>query len=64
MSKSVRYNDGGGLFFGLLTILFIGLKLAGIIAWSWWWVLAPLWIPAVIVLVILVALLLVTNPNR
>jgi len=23
--------------------MFIGLKLAGFIAWSWWWVLAPLW---------------------
>lgn len=33
----------------LLAVLFIGLKLAGIIAWSWWLVLAPLWaIPAVL----------------
>ena len=31
-------------FGGLLTVLFIGLKLGGIIAWSWWWVLSPLWI--------------------
>lgn len=27
---------------GLLTVLFVGLKLAGIIAWSWWWVVSPL----------------------
>jgi hypothetical protein len=26
-----------------LTILFVGLKLAKIIAWSWLWVLSPLW---------------------
>jgi hypothetical protein len=32
-------------FIGMLAILFIGLKLAGIIAWSWLWVLCPLWIP-------------------
>lgn len=32
-------------FMGLLTILFIGLKLGGVIAWSWVWVLAPLWLP-------------------
>lgn len=32
-------------FFGLLTILFIGLKLSGHIDWSWWWVLAPMWAP-------------------
>jgi hypothetical protein len=28
-------------FLGLLTLLFIGLKLAGKIDWSWWWVLSP-----------------------
>lgn len=32
-------------FLGLLAILFIGLKLGGVIAWSWWWVLSPLWVP-------------------
>jgi sterol desaturase/sphingolipid hydroxylase (fatty acid hydroxylase superfamily) len=30
-------------FFGLLTIVFITLKLTGVITWSWWWVLSPLW---------------------
>lgn len=29
----------------VLTIVFVVLKLIGIITWSWWWVLAPLWIP-------------------
>ena len=33
----------------LLTILFVALKLTGVIAWSWWWVLAPVWIPLIIV---------------
>lgn len=28
----------------LLTIIFLILKLIGTIAWSWWWVLSPLWI--------------------
>ena len=32
-------------FAGLLAILFITLKLTGVIAWSWLWVLSPLWIP-------------------
>lgn len=31
-------------FIPLLAILFIGLKLTGHIAWSWFWVLSPLWI--------------------
>ena len=44
-------DSGGGVgFCGLLAILFIGLKLAGIIHWSWIWVLSPLWIPFLIVL--------------
>jgi hypothetical protein len=33
----------GPNFLGLLTIVFITLKLTGYINWSWWWVLAPLW---------------------
>ena len=35
-------------FCSSLTLLFIGLKLTGNIAWSWWWVLSPLWIPALV----------------
>ena len=37
---------------GLLTIVFIVLKLLNIINWSWWWVLAPLWLPVGIFLII------------
>jgi hypothetical protein len=38
-------SSGGGVgFCGLLTILFIGLKLTGHITWSWGWVLSPVWI--------------------
>jgi len=45
MSKSSSNAASGGIGFpGLLTILFIGLKLTGYINWSWWWVLSPLWI--------------------
>lgn len=44
MKNSVDVNIGPG-FLGLLGLLFIGLKLTGYIAWSWWWVLAPIWIP-------------------
>jgi uncharacterized protein (DUF983 family) len=58
--KERRMNDGstnsgatGSISFcGLLTILFIGLKLTGYIAWSWWWILSPLWIPVAVIIVI------------
>lgn len=49
---------GGIGFCGLLTIAFIVLKLTGFIDWSWLWVLAPLWIPVAIVLVVLLAALI------
>ena len=33
----------GGLIFVILAAALAGLKLAGIVAWSWWWALLPLW---------------------
>jgi hypothetical protein len=32
-------------FLDVLTLIFIALKLTNVIAWSWWWVLSPMWIP-------------------
>ena len=46
-------RTGGISFAGLLTIVFIVLKLTGTIAWSWWWVLSPLWISFIIGIFIL-----------
>lgn len=47
-------NRSGGIgFFGLLSLILIGLKLAevgAVASWSWLWVLAPLWLPLVCVL--------------
>lgn len=39
-------------FLGLLGIAFIVLKLVGVISWSWIWVLAPIWAPLALVLII------------
>ena len=38
---------------GFLLILFIIFKLVGVINWSWWWVLSPLWIPYALILLVL-----------
>ena len=46
--KNVSVQVGPN-FLGLLTIVFITLKLTGYIAWSWWWVLSPLWLGFVVV---------------
>lgn len=43
-------------FLGMLTLLFIGLKLTGHIDWSWLWVLAPLWIPLAVLAVLFLLL--------
>lgn len=42
--RSSNNSSGGIGFVGLLTIVFITLKLCKVIDWSWWWVLSPLWI--------------------
>lgn len=41
-------------FVGLLTVLFVALKLTNVIAWEWVWVLAPLWISFIIGAVFLI----------
>lgn len=53
MGNQVQAGGGGIGFGGLLALLFIGLKLGGVITWSWWWVLAPLWIPIALVLFVI-----------
>lgn len=54
MADKQTTNSGGIGFVGLLTILFIALKLTNYIDWSWWWVLSPIWIGVVICAVFLV----------
>lgn len=51
-SSSSASASGGIGFCGLLTILFIALKLLDHITWSWVWVLAPMWIGWALVLAI------------
>lgn len=43
----------------LLFLLFLGLKLGGIINWSWWWVTAPLWIGPAFILCVFIILAII-----
>lgn len=52
MSNYQSASTGGIGFVGALFLLFLGLKLAGFINWSWWLVFAPLWAPVAIALAI------------
>lgn len=58
-NKSNSTASNGIGFFGLLTIAFIVLKLTGYINWEWVWVLAPMWMPAAIIISIAVIIWIV-----
>ncbi|WP_017907539.1 hypothetical protein [Xanthomonas sp. SHU 199] len=65
MSNSSSSSSSGGTgFVGLLTIVFIVLKLTGVIAWSWWWVLSPVWISALIAILIIFGAILIVAARR
>lgn len=49
MSNNRNYSLG---FLDVLTIIFITLKLLGVIHWSWVWVLSPMWGGFVLMLII------------
>jgi uncharacterized protein (DUF983 family) len=54
MSDNKATVNAGPNLCTLLTVLFVALKLLHKIDWSWWWVLAPTWIPLAIALPLLV----------
>jgi hypothetical protein len=58
VSKSNSSSGGIGVI-GLLGVLFVGLKLAGIINWSWWLVTLPFW--GGLALVVVLFLILVAS---
>lgn len=60
-------NHSNGIGLGtLLFLIFLVLKLTDNIDWSWWWVTAPLWIPALVAMTIIgfVGLLYILNSKK
>ena len=53
-----NYTSGGINFAEALTIVFVVLKLCGIIKWSWVWVLSPIWIGLAFVAIVLLIIAL------
>ena len=51
-NKKKQAKQGGLGIVSVLTIIFIALKLLGVIKWSWIWVLSPIWISAVIMVAV------------
>lgn len=57
-----KSSGGGGITFGgMLCIVFIVLKLCGVINWSWVWVLSPLWIGFILAVIIIVVAIILSK---
>ena len=52
-------TTGGLSLSTVLFLIFLVLKLCGVITWSWWWVTAPLWGGIALILAILVVFMLI-----
>lgn len=60
MSTTSSSSSSGGIgFTGLLTIVFITLKLCHVIDWDWIWILSPIWISICLVIVIVIGVVMV-----
>ncbi len=59
MNNNSSSSTAWNILLGLFALAFVVLKLCNVITWSWWWVLAPLWVPTALALVIIVICLFV-----
>jgi hypothetical protein len=57
MSEQQDSTPGQFLLVGVF-LIFLTLKLCGVIDWSWWWVTAPLWMPFALGLVLFVGVII------
>lgn len=53
MNTRKTYTRSGLGLLDVLFVVFLVLRLLGVITWSWWWVTAPIWIPVLFFLVII-----------
>ena len=62
MNDHTEKNGRSGLLFlDALTLIFITLKLIGVIDWAWKWVLAPMWIPFLLIIIISAVFIFIVN---
>lgn len=64
MSSNRNSSSSGIGICGVLTIVFVVLKLVGVINWSWLWVLCPLWIDILFAIIILVIFAIVDRKTK
>lgn len=61
MNNGTQATGGGIGILGLLGVVFIVLKLCGVIDWSWWWVTAPFWGGIAIAIVVIIICFIVVG---
>ena len=64
MSSNRNSSSSGIGICGVLTIVFIVLKLVGVINWSWLWVLCPLWIDILLTVIVLAIIAIIDDKAR
>lgn len=61
MSSNRNSSNSGIGICGVLTIVFVVLKLVGVINWSWLWVLCPLWINLLLIIIVAVIIVIINK---
>ena len=59
-----KYANSGVTFFGILTSIFIALKLTKYIDWSWWWVLSPVLFPWILIIIFVLFMSMLIGLNE
>lgn len=60
----IKLFDNRVGFWGLLTLVFITLKLCGVINWSWWLVLSPIWISLILTLLLYIIVIILIYRSK
>jgi hypothetical protein len=53
LQKSMANSSNSLSLSLIICVVFLTLKLSGVIDWSWWWVISPLWLPFALVLLVI-----------
>lgn len=62
--RTLYRESGAPLFPPFLAVAFIALKLSNEITWSWWWVLSPVWISAIVGIALWIVGFFITRQGR
>ena len=61
MNNNNNTSYAGLSFLDVLLVVFIALKIAKVIDWSWWLVLLPLWIQIGLILIIIIVIYIISK---